>query len=115
MEELEVWQDGRKLTNMIYAITKKPAFSTDFALRDQIRRAVISITSNIAEGLERSSKRQFLYFLKIAKGSANEVRSQLYIALDQGYINQDTFQEVYEQASRTISKIGGLIYYLESN
>ena len=114
MEDLEVWQEGRYLTKMIYDITKRKAFSKDFALKDQIRRAAISITSNIAEGYERYSDKQFLYFLSIAKGSTSEVRSQLYVALDQEYIDPDKFDVLYQNASRTINKIGGLNHYLES-
>ncbi len=112
-EDLEIWQEGRSLTQMIYAVSKENEFSKDFALKDQIRRAVISITSNIAEGYERNSNKQFIYFLAIAKGSASEVRSQLYVALDEEYINKEKFDALYEHASRTINKIGGLIHYLE--
>ena len=112
-EDLQAWQEGRHLTQMIYAASKGIKFSRDFALRDQIRRAAISITSNIAEGYERNSDKQFCYFLSIAKGSASEVRSQLYVALDEAYIDRQKFDTLYEQASRTIGKIGGLIHYLE--
>ncbi len=114
MEDLEIWQDGRHLTKLIYTATKTGPFSKDFALKDQIRRASISITSNIAEGFERSKNKQFLYFLSIAKGSASEVRSQLYVALDEEYVDQKTFDILYEQVSRSINKIGGLINYIES-
>ena len=114
-ENLEIWQDGRMLTQLIYALSNKGDFSKDFGLKDQIRRASISVTSNIAEGFERKSNKQLLQFLYYAKGSAGEVRSQLYVALDEGYINQEIFDQAYEQASKTINKIGGLIHYLEQH
>ena len=81
-EDLEVWKEGRWLTQSVYEVTKNGRFSQDYALRDQIRKASISITSNIAEGFARNSNKQFLYFLAIAKASASEVLSQLYVALD---------------------------------
>lgn len=113
-EDLEIWQDGRVLTQIVYRLSKEGAFAKDFALRDQIRRACISITSNISEGFERSSNKQFLYFLSIAKGSASEVRSQIYVAFDEEYISREEFNQLYEQASKTISKIGGLMHYLNN-
>ncbi len=114
-EDLEVWKEGRQLTRHVYSVSKKGAFAKDFGLKDQIRRAAVSITSNIAEGFERNANKQFLYFLSIAKSSAGEVRSQLYVALDEGYINQETFDILYEQASKTISKIGSPIRYLQNH
>jgi len=82
-EGIEAWQVGRKLTKQIYAASREQSFSREFALRDQIRSAAISITSNIAEGFERQTTREFIRFLFIAKGSSGEVRSQLYCALDE--------------------------------
>ena len=90
-EDIEAWKAARRLTQKVYAVSKCGDFRKDFALRDQIRRASISITSNIAEGFERDGTKEFASFLSIAKGSAGEVRSQLYVALDEGYINPDTF------------------------
>ena len=113
-EDLEIWQDGRLLTQRIYQISKQDSFAKDYSLSNQIRRAGISITSNIAEGFERNSNKQFLHFLSIAKGSTSEVRSQLYVALDEKYIDQVTFDEVYKLALQTLKKIGGLIHYLEN-
>ena len=114
-EDLEIWKEGRLLTQSIYAASRDGSFSKDFALRDQIRRAALSITSNIAEGFERESNKQFLYFLSIAKGSASEIRSQLYVAFDESYIDQSKFDELYQQSSKTIRKIGGLIHYLQKS
>ena len=87
-EDLLIWQKARDLTRLVYDLTKVDAFSRDFGLRDQIRKAAISVMSNIAEGFERDSDAQFAHFLTIAKGSCGEVRSQLYVALDQGYVGQ---------------------------
>src|SRR5687767_2491505 len=84
-EEIESWKRARMLTHEIYKITSSGTFSRDFALRDQIRRAAISILSNIAEGFERGGDNEFLQFLSVAKGSCGEARAQLYVALDQAY------------------------------
>src|ERR687892_445730 len=85
-EDLEIWKDARRLTQEIYQLTKDSKFSTDFALRDQIQRAAVSIMSNIAEGFERGGNQGFIQFLFVAKASCGEVRSQLYVALDQSYV-----------------------------
>ena len=87
-EDLEIWKEARRLTTTIYRITSEGKFSKDFALRDQIRRAVIFIMSNIAEGFERGGNQEFVQFLYISKGSCGEVRSQFYTALDQGYLSE---------------------------
>ncbi len=91
-EEIESWQKARELTREVYTVSNQGAFGKDFGLRDQIRRASVSIMSNIAEGFERDGNREFLQFLAVAKGSSGEVRAQLYIALDQDYINKNTFE-----------------------
>ena len=101
-EELYCWQVGRELVNIIYSLTKKPSFK-DYSLKDQICRATVSVISNIAEGFERGSKDEFLYFLYIAKGSCGEVRSQLYIALDQGFITKEDFGKACEKSKQTSS------------
>jgi len=88
-EELTVWQLSRELTQEIYDVTKKGSCKKDYGLSDQIRRASVSIMSNIAEGFERGGNKEFIQMLYIAKGSCGEVRSQLYIAYDQGYIDED--------------------------
>ena len=94
-EDLEVWRLARKLTGKIYSISRAGAFAKDFGFRDQICRAAVSIVSNIAEGFERQSSSQFAQFLDVANGSAGEVRAQLYIALDLGYIGEIQFTEAY--------------------
>src|SRR5436309_3289351 len=93
-EDLHVWQDARSLVCESYQVTKQSAFRRDFGLRDQITRAVTSTTSNIAEGFDRGTRKQFIRFLYTAKGSNGEVRSQLYIALDQEYIEQTKFDGI---------------------
>jgi four helix bundle protein len=87
-EEINAWQKARELTRRVYQISGEGQSARDFGLRDQMRRACISIMSNIAEGYERSGTKEFVQFLSVAKGSVGEVRSQLYVALDQKYISQ---------------------------
>ncbi len=95
-EDILSWQKARDLTREIYTATRKDEFSKDFALKDQIRRAAISITSNIAEGFERDGSREFIQFLSHAKGSCGEVRSQLYLALDAGYLKEDEWKTLHQ-------------------
>lgn len=102
-EDIQAWQLGRELTRRVYEVTRNGSFARDFGLRDQIQRASVSITSNIAEGFERRYPAEFARFLLIARGSAGEVRSQLYAALDLGYIDRPTFDELCRLATR-ISK-----------
>ena len=87
-EDLEIWKDARALTREVYQLTRDSKFLKDFGLRDQIRRAAISVMSNIAEGFERGGNQEFVQFLYVAKASCGEVRSQLYVALDQGYVDR---------------------------
>lgn len=110
-ENLEAWKLARDVTGDIYRITSSGKFNSDFALRDQIRRATISISSNIAEGFERNGDKEFMQFLTIAKGSCGEVRSQLYLALDQQYISQDEFIAINGKLCETSRIISGLIKY----
>lgn len=111
-EEIEAWQKARQLTKEIYEVSNKNLFARDFGLRDQIRRASSSIMSNIAEGFERGGKKEFVQFLSIAKGSAGEVKSNLYIALDQKYIDKETFDRLQSLSDEIIRMIGGLLVYL---
>ena len=97
-EEIVAWQEARKLACMVYRLTSAGGFAKDFGLRDQIRRAAVSIGSNIAEGFERNGNKEFGKFLWIAKGSAGEVVSQLYTAVDVGYVTDDEVAVVMEQA-----------------
>lgn len=114
-EELEIWKEARLLTNAIYKITLDSAFSKDFGLRDQIRRAAVSIMSNIAEGFERGGNPELIQFLYIAKGSCGEVRSQLYVAKDQGYIVDEKFNELFKSFKRLSVMISNMIAYLKSS
>ena len=111
-EEIASWQKARELTREIYSISNQGVFAKDFSLRDQIRRASISIMSNIAEGSERDGNREFLQFLSIAKGSSAEVRTQLYVALDQNYIDKNTFETLSAISIEIGNLIGGLMNYL---
>ncbi|GAB5534774.1 MAG: four helix bundle protein [Rubricoccaceae bacterium] len=111
-EDLEVWQDARQLTRDIYQMARAGDFARDFGLRDQICRAAVSVMSNIAEGFESGSDPQFARFLRIAKGSAGEIRSQLYCALDLGYIDQTTFVRLRSDAERISRRAGGLLRHL---
>ncbi len=114
-EDINAWKKGRELVNEIYRITSKGAFDRDFALKDQMRRAGISLISNIAEGYERDGNKEFIQFLSIAKGSAGEVRSQLYMALDLQYIKEDEFERIKNLAGETGKMISGLIKYLKGS
>ena len=114
-EEIECWKKARELTRSIYRVSNATAFARDFGLRDQIRRASVSIMSNIAEGYDRSGTKEFVHFLATAKGSAAEVRCQLYVAADQGYINDTALRELSELAAETGRMIGGLMNYLRSS
>ena len=113
-ENIEAWQKARVLTREVYVVTAEGAFSKDFGLRDQIRRASVSVMSNIAEGFDRGGVREFIQFLFIAKGSSAEVQAQLYVALDAGYISQEQFKGLYDLAGDTGRLIGGFIRYLKT-
>ena len=114
-EDIEVWQKARELTREIYVLSNEGLFARDFGLRDQIRRASVSIMSNIAEGFERGSNKEFIQYLYIAKGSAGEVRAQLYVALDQIYINQAKFNSLNKNATEISRMLSGLINYLNKS
>src|SRR5437870_7306641 len=106
-EDLIAWQKARALTKRIYEITRQGRFAKDFGLANQMQRAAVSVMSNIAEGFERSGLGEFHQFLPTAKSSCAEVRSQLYIALDVGYVTQDDFEQLLTQASEVARIIGG--------
>jgi four helix bundle protein len=107
-EDLVAWQKARTLTKSIYVATRKEVFAKDFVLSGQIQRASVSIMSNVAEGFERSNPAEFHQFLVIAKGSCAEVRSQLYVALDIGYLSQIEFDALFKQAQELARVLGGL-------
>jgi len=115
-EDIRVWQHSRSLVAAIYALVlKNDKFRRDFALKDQIQRAAISIMSNIAEGYARRSDKAFSNFLHIAHGSSTEVQSQLYIALDVKYIDRTDFNTTYAQCEEISRQIHTLIQYLSSS
>lgn len=111
-EEIEGWQKARELTRAVYQVSGERPFAKDFGLRNQIRRASVSIMANIAERSDRSGSGEFGQFLSIAKGSAAEVRSHLYVALDQGYLDQGKFDRLTTLAVEAGRLIGGLMRYL---
>ena len=113
-EELDVWQNARTLTNRIYAHTQEEPFSNDFGLRDQIQRASVSIMSNIAEGFESRTQSVFVDYLGHARGSAGEVRAQLYVAHDQDYLSETEFDETYDRADKVSRQLFKLIRYLKA-
>jgi four helix bundle protein len=112
IEEMTAWQKARELTRHIYEASGRGRFARDFGLTDQIRRASVSVMSNIAEGFERRGDKEFAHFLSIAKGSLGEVRAQLYVALDQSYIDKPTFEELCLLTTDTGRLLGGLARYL---
>lgn len=111
-EELGIWKLSLKITKEIYDLTSKKEFSKDFSLRDQLRRAIISVSSNIVEGFEKNNNNEFIRFLKIAKGSVGEARNQLYIALIVNHITEQEFKSADEKLENLANQIGGFIQYL---
>ena len=114
-EEIISWQKSRVFNKRIYEVTENQNFKKDFDLTRQIRRASISISSNIAEGFERNTDKEFIYFLYVAKASAAEVRSQLYLVLDLNYITRVEFEELYNEVSDISKLISGFIKYLNKS
>lgn len=114
-EDIESWKRARSFANEIYRLTGTGSFAGDFGLRDQIRRAAVSILSNIAEGFERGGDNEFLQFLSVAKGSCGEARAQLYIALDQTYISPSQFETLSKSANEVSQLISGLMKYLRQS
>jgi len=112
-EDIKAWQEARVLVRMIYsAVGSDQHFGSDHRFRDQIQSAAVSIMSNIGEGFSRRTTKEFTQFLFIAKGSVAEVQSQLYVALDQGYINKEKFDELYSKSDEVARLISGFIRYL---
>jgi four helix bundle protein len=114
-EEIEAWQTARELTKLIYMLTDDGKFARDFGLKDQIRRASVSIMSNIAEGFESQTQAQFIRYLGIAKASAGEVRSQLYVTSDLEYITQEQFTKAFAMAEKASRQTARFISYLETH
>ena len=113
-EDLVVWKDARQFTNKIYIITKKFPNEELYGLTSQIRRAVVSIMSNIAEGFDRRSDKELTNFLSIARASTAEVQNDLYIALDLKYISQSEFNELYQESKKIARQINSLMKYLKN-
>jgi len=113
-EDLEVRQRAKELTNLIYSLSSSGVFSRDFGLRDQMRRAAVSIMSNIAEGFESQTQVLFIQYLGHAKGAAGELRAQLYVALEQKYITIDEFKSAISVAELCSKQLAKFIQYLES-
>ena len=114
-EDLDVWQVARELVRDVYALTRRDSLRRDPGFADQVRRAAVSTMNNIAEGFERGSDKEFIRFLFIARGSVGEVRSLLYVALDQSYINKDEFKRISDLCIRSSQMIWGLIKYLKTS
>lgn len=113
-EEIEAWKEARALTSEIYGASAGGAFGSDFGLRDQARRAAVSIMANIAEGFESGSNGEFLRFLGYARRSATELQSHLYVARDQDYLDDQRFAELYDRAALVIRLVGGFMRYLRT-
>jgi four helix bundle protein len=114
-EDLEAWKTARLITREVYGFTRRGEFARDFGLRDQICRSSVSIMANIAEGFERDGDKEFLNFLSIAKGSAGETRSLLFVALDQSYISTEQFESITARLIECSRMIAGLAKYLRQS
>ena len=113
-EDIEAWKRSRELNKLIYKVSNKSNFSKDWGLRDQIRRSSVSVMSNIAEGFDSDSMIEFARYLAISRRSASEVQSQLYVALDQSYINKEEFANLYNENEEIKRMITGFIKYLRN-
>lgn len=114
-EDIESWKKARVFNQLIYSATNCSSFNKDIDLKKQIRKASVSISSNIAEGFERNTNKEFIHFLYIAKASAGEVRSQLYLSYDLDYLNNDGFKDLKSKIIEVSKLISGLIKYLQKH
>ena len=114
-EEINAWVEARSLTKRIYEVTAEANFKKDFGLTDQIRRASVSIMANISEGFDSQSNDEFIRFLIYSRRSSSEVQSHLYVALDQKYISQEIFNEIYDKSIYTSKLLNAFITYLRSS
>jgi four helix bundle protein len=113
-EDIQAWQRAREVTKEIYRVTSEEKYSRDFGLKDQTRRAAVSIMANIAEGFGRKTNKDFAHFLTQSHGSAAEVQSHLYVALDLGYIDEKNFSDIYEKLDHTSRMLMSLCKVLRS-
>lgn len=114
-EDIQAWQKARQLVRQVYVVTENGQFGKDYSLRDQLRRASVSVMSNIAEGFARRTPRDFANFLGMARSSTAEVQSQLYVALDLGYLSAERFRELYGLAEEISRMTQGFSKYLRAN
>ena len=114
-EEIEAWQRARELTRSVYRVSTSGPLARDFGLRDQMRRAAVSIMANIAEGFERGGDREFLQFLAVAKASAAELRSHFYVAADIQFLSQNDFDKLSGLCVEAARLIAGLMKYLQGS
>jgi four helix bundle protein len=114
-EDILAWQKARELTKEIYAHTKAGLFAKDFGSRDQIQRASVSVMGNVAEGFDRGGDKEFIQFLSFSKGSCGEVKSHLYVALDQQYVNPAQFDRLYDSADEIGRLLAGFMTYLNQS
>lgn len=114
-EEIEAWQTARELTKILYSITDNGKIARDFGLKDQLRRVSVSVMSNIAEGFESKTQASFIRYLGIAKASAGEVRSQLYVARDVGYLTEEQFSTLFQMTEKASRQLSRFISYLETH
>jgi four helix bundle protein len=112
-EDIEAWKTAREMTKLVYTLSQNGSLAGDFGLRDQMRRASVSVMSNIAEGFESKTKALFIEFLGRAKGSAGELRSQIYTSLDVGYLDQEQYRMLYDLSDKCIRQISNLMRYLK--
>jgi four helix bundle protein len=111
-EDIRAWQTARALTRHLYTTSDRGTFARDYGLRDQLRRASVSIMANIAEGFESDTQQQFIKYLGYAKASAGEVRAQLYVAFDVGHLTEPTFQALFDEAETCSRQLSRFIAYL---
>jgi four helix bundle protein len=114
-EDIDAWKKARELTKVIYEVTAQGKLATDFSLRDQLRRAAVSIMANIAEGFEREGNKEFRQFLATAKGSAGEVKALLYVVLDGGLISTEQFHRIRALADDVSRLLAGFLRYLKTS
>jgi len=114
-EDIDAWQKARELTRVVYGLTARGAFGQDFVLRDQMRQAAVSVMANIAEGFERDGNKEFLQFLAVAKGSCGELRSHLYVGLDEDYLTSEQHAQASAEAQEVSRMIAGLIRHLRQS